>query len=273
MRRRSLRDATVLITGAGGGLGRALAPALLDRGARLAPALLSRGARLALLDLDGAVVESLAAELGSADRVAGFACDVRSLESVTAATDAAVTHFGSLDVVVAGAGVDLLRPFATGDPADVERVVDIDLLGVWRTFRAAVPHLTRGGYLLAIASMASFIHSPLHSAYVAAKAGVWAMADSIRLELRPSGVKVGTVHPTFFASPMTDVTLKGPTAWRGIDAVVAEIVRAIEKRSTRVTVPRRLAPVALAPGLARLVVDRTGFRDRDIRAALRRTSD
>lgn len=272
MRRRSLRDATILITGAAGGLGRALAPALL-----------SRGARLALLDLDADVVADLAGSLGPADRVAGFACDVRSLESVTTATDAAVAHFGSLDVVVAGAGIDLLRPFATVDPAAVERVIDIDLLGVWRTFRAAAPHLQSGGYLLAVASMASFIHSPLHSAYVAAKAGVWAMADSIRLELRPSGIRVGTVHPTFFASPMTEVTLTGTTAWNGnqgllwglvdIDDVVSEMVRAIEKRSTRVTVPRRLAAVALAPGLARLVVDRVGFRNRDIRAALRRTSD
>ncbi len=221
--------------------------------------------------------------LGSSDRVAGFACDVRSLDSVTTAVDAAAAHFGSLDVVVAGAGVDLLRPFRTVDPADVERVVDIDLLGVWRTFRAAVPHLPRGGYLLAVASMASFVHSPLHSAYVAAKAGVWAMVDSIRLELRPDGIRVGTVHPTFFASPMTAVTLQGPTAWRGnrgplwspvgIDDVVTEIVRAVEKRSTRVTVPRRLAPVALAPGLARAVVDRLAFRDRDIRTALTRDGD
>ena len=262
----------MLVTGAAGGLGRALAPALL-----------AQGARLALLDLDAAGVEAMAAELGTPDRVAGFACDVRSMASVTAACDAAAAHFGRIDVVIAAAGVDLLRPFAAVDPVAAHGVVDIDLLGVWRTFRAALPHVPRGGYLLAIASMASFVHSPLHSAYVAAKAGVWAMADSIRLELRDDGIRVGTVHPTFFASPMTAVTLNGPTAWRGnrgllwspvgIDAVVAEIVRAVGKRSTRVTVPRRLAPVALAPGLARVVVDRIAFRRRDLRTALTRRGD
>ena len=270
MARTRLAGATVLVTGATGGLGRALAPVLL-----------ARGANLALLDLDRATVEAMATDLG-ADRVAGFACDVRSFASMTAACDAAAERFDRLDVVVAAAGIDLLRPFATVDPADVERVVDIDLLGVWRTFRAALPYVPRGGYLLGVASMASFIHSPLHSAYVAAKAGVWAMSDSIRLELRGSGVRVGTVHPTFFASPMTAVTLAGPTAWGansglwatvGIDEVVDGTVRAIERRSARVTVPRRLAAVALAPGLARHVVDRVGFRRRDVEQALRRTSD
>ena len=63
-----------------------------------------------------------------------------------------------------------------------DRVIDINLNGVWRTFRAALPHVQKQqGYLLAISSMGAFFHSPLQSSYTASKAGVWALCDSLRL--------------------------------------------------------------------------------------------
>lgn len=72
-----------------------------------------------------------------------------------------------------------VAPMATLNPAAFERVIDINLTGVWRTFRAALPHVSgHGGYLLAISSLAAFAHSPLQSSYTASKAGVWAMCDS-----------------------------------------------------------------------------------------------
>lgn len=107
-------------------------------------------------------------------------------------TDAA-EHFGRIDIVIANAGIDTMAPMASIDPAAFERVIDINLTGVWRTFRAALPDVqTHQGYLLAVSSMAAY--SPLQASHTASKAGVWAMCDSIRLEVRHLGVGVGSAH-------------------------------------------------------------------------------
>lgn len=81
--------------------------------------------------------------------------------------------------------------------------------------RTALPHVVeQRGYLLAISSMAAFIHSPLQGGYTASKAGVWALCDSTRLELRHQGVGVGSVHPTFFDTPMMDEVHEDPAGSR-----------------------------------------------------------
>lgn len=262
-----LAGRTVLITGAGGGLGSNLAKALLDQ-----------GCDLALLDLDLPRVEDLARELGGPDRAHAWHADVCDLESLEAAFAAAETHFGRIDIVVANAGIELIESVADGDPARFERLIDINLTGVWRTYRTAIPYVQKHrGYLLGISSMAGFIHSPLQSGYTASKAGVWALSNSLRLEMRPHGVGVGTLHPTFFNTPMHEAMLKNPageTLWGGHrrepfkmverDDVVAAAVGAIQKRSLTVTVPARNAVAALAPGLLRGVIGKIGFSDETI---------
>ncbi len=86
-------------------------------------------------------------------------------------------------------------PLETLDPELWERVIDINLSGAWRTFRATLPHVKQTkGYLLAISSMAAFVHSPLNGPYVASKAGLWALCDATRLELRHEKVAVGSAH-------------------------------------------------------------------------------
>src|ERR1044071_9262217 len=140
MTRYDLTGRTVVLTGSTGGLGAALAQALR-----------ARGANLALLDLN--------------------------LEASAAPAQAAA-HFGRIDVMIANAGIDTMAPMATLDPAAFERVIDVNLTGVWRTFRAALPHVrAHRGYLLAISSTAALAHSPLQSPYTASKAGLWAMCD------------------------------------------------------------------------------------------------
>lgn len=263
---------TVLITGSTGGLGSALAKALH-----------ARGARLALLDLDAVAVERQALALGGSARAKGWPVDVRSMESVDEAVGAAAAHFGGLDVVIANAGISVIEPLATGSISNFERVVDINLSGVWRTFKAALPHVqARKGYLLAISSMAAFIHSPLHSSYTASKAGVWALCDSLRLELRHVGVGVGSVHPTFFPTPMMDEVFAdaaGNRLWDGnkggiwkmvtLDSVVAAILAGIEQRSDFIVAPKRIGLVARAPGVFRKVVEQLGFKDSEIEKAVR----
>ncbi len=215
----------VVITGSTGGLGRAVASALHER-----------GARLALLDLDAAAVAAQAETLGGPEWARGWAANVRELDQLEQAMREAAEHFGGIDVVIAGAGITTIAPMQTADPDAFTRVIDINLNGVWRTFRAALPHVReRRGYLLGISSMAAFVHSPLQAPYAASKAGVWAMCDAIRLELRHEGVAVGSLHPTFFRTPMMDDVVADPAGhalW-----VATPVVSGAWSRSSRSSRP------------------------------------
>ncbi|MGA5541510.1 SDR family NAD(P)-dependent oxidoreductase [Mycobacterium sp. NPDC051198] len=267
-----LAGRTVVITGSTGGLGSALATALR-----------ARGANLALLDLDADAVAAQANRLGPESVARGWQVDVRSLDSLQSAIDAAAAHFGRVDVVIANAGIaPPAIPLWDLEGNDFERAIDINLNGVWRTFRAGVPHVQKTkGYLLAIASMAAFVHGPLNGPYCAAKAGVWALADSTRLELRDSGVGVGTAHPTFFPTPMMEHVHADPAAsavWGGnerglwkmvpLEVVVDAIIDGMEKRSDLIVAPKSLALTARIPGIVRPFVDRIGFPGTTIRDAI-----
>jgi NAD(P)-dependent dehydrogenase (short-subunit alcohol dehydrogenase family) len=270
-----LTDRVVAITGSTGGLGSALAAALL-----------AKGARLALFDLDLAKVEAQAETLGGLTVARGWTANVRSMESLEAVMAESAAHFGHIDVVIANAGIDTVAPMATLNPEVFERVVDINLNGVWRTFRAGLPYVQkRQGYLMAISSMAAFVHSPLQASYTASKAGVWALCDSVRLELQHLGVDVGSVHPTFFPTPMMDDVVADPAGralWGGNDkglwkmvsreAVVRDIVAGIERRADMVVVPKRNTMIANAPGLFRHFIERAGFRSKDIQQAIKLAS-
>jgi NAD(P)-dependent dehydrogenase (short-subunit alcohol dehydrogenase family) len=275
MSKYDLTHRVVAITGSTGGLGSALAVALR-----------ARRARLALFDLDLAKVEAQATTLGGLSLARGWTADVRSMESLEAAMAEAAAHFGHIDVVIANAGIDTVAPMATLNPEAFERVIDINLNGVWRTFRAALPYVQKQqGYLMGISSMAAFVHSPLQASYTASKAGVWALCDSIRLELQHLGVGVGSVHPTFFPTPMMDDVVADPAGhalwggnnkgiWKMVsrEAVVRDIVAGIERRADMVVVPKRNTIIAKAPGLFRRLIERAGFRGKHIEQAIRLAS-
>lgn len=274
--RYDLAGRVVAITGSTGGLGRAVAVALKVR-----------GARLALFDLDADAVAAQVKSLGTSSDVWGTHIDVRSWETTEKAIDAAATHFGGLDVIIASAGIAISSPMEKLAPEAFDRVIDINLNGVWRTFRAALPHVRqRQGYMLAISSMAAFVHSPLQAQYTASKAGIWAMCDSVRLEVRRLGVGVGTIHPTFFATAMMDEVLADPAGvkiWGGnskglwkmvpLRAVVDGVIRGIERRKDLIVIPSKNGLVARAPGLFRRSIERVGFNDRDIEAAIAAAGD
>lgn len=269
MKRYDVRNRVIAITGATGGLGRAAAHALR-----------AKGAKIALLDLDQGALDGLVAELGGLEAAAGWVVNVRSMNSMSTAMKSVATHFGGIDVVVAAAGIGRNSSVETMDPLEFDSVIDVNLNGTFRTFRAALPYVKeRHGYLLAISSMAAFIHSPLNAHYTASKAGVWAMCNSTRMELKHEGVGVGSLHPTFFQTPLMDSIIEGPCStlvwnkhqgiWKFVelDEVVSSLVNCIEYRLETVTVPRSNSVVASAPGFARRVIERIGFnRDRVIKA-------
>jgi NAD(P)-dependent dehydrogenase (short-subunit alcohol dehydrogenase family) len=245
---------THLITGAARGIGAATARRLH-----------SRGARVALAGLGPELLEQVAADCGHAP---WSECDVSDREQVDAAVESAVEQLGGLDVVVANAGIAAQLPLVGGDPAVFEQTIAVNVLGVYYTLRAAGPHISHPrGYALAIASLAAAVHPPLLGAYSASKAGVEAMANSLRIELRPSGARVGV---GYFAELATDMTERGfgtEAAARlfqgsrlmsrvaplevGIDA----LERGIARRSRRVVAPRWVGPVLPIRMLAQRLVE------------------
>ena len=269
--RLDLPGKTVAITGAGGGLG-----------AGLTRALRAHGANVALLDLSADGVTAQAARLGGDRYARGWAVDVRDFEAQQQIFGEVAEHFGAIHVVIAGAGVlGPLQTIGPTAPADWDRVIDINLNGAWRTFKAAAPHVqATGGHLVAISSMIAYIHPPLLASYAASKAAVAAMTDVVRLEMRAVGVTVGSVHPVIFRTPMIGDALSSPAAvelvkdFTGafktveLDTVVDAIVRGIERRAKRTVVPRQHRPTALIPGLAQAAIERLLFRPRTIARAI-----
>ncbi|NTV62807.1 MAG: SDR family NAD(P)-dependent oxidoreductase [Oscillochloris sp.] len=267
-----LRNRVVVITGSSGGLGSGIAEAVRQK-----------GARLALLDIDAEAVARQAASLGDPQQVRAWQADVRNYERLKTCMDEIAQHFGGIDVVIANAGIEVIEPLMTGDPAAFERVININLIGVWYTFRAAVAHVVaRKGYLMAISSMAAFVHTPLQSGYSSSKAGVWAICNSIRLELKHLKVGVGSVHPTFFPTPLMDGIKANPASrrlWHGNESglwkmitreeVVSAVIKAIETRAEQIVIPGRNAFVARSPGLFRPFIEWVGIRRKDVIEALR----
>jgi len=165
---------------------------------------------------------------------------------VEESVEAMVGRLGGLDVVVANAGVAAQLPLIGGDPTVMERTLEVNVLGTYHTLRAAGPHISHpGGYALAVASLAAAVHAPLLGAYSASKAAVEALGNTLRVELRHSGAKVGVAY---FAELDTDMTNRGfgtEAASKlviigrvaplevGIDAVE----RGIARRSRRVVAP------------------------------------
>jgi NAD(P)-dependent dehydrogenase (short-subunit alcohol dehydrogenase family) len=235
-----LRGQRVLITGAARGIGAAIAE-------RLA----SHGARLALVGLEPETMGAVAQRCGEGTFVAE--CDVSSNERVTQAVDAAAEALGGLDVVVANAGIAAGGPLRSQDLRSWERVIEINLMGVMYTDRAALPHLERSrGYLLNISSTAAALRGPGMTAYCAAKAGVEALSDCLRIEMQPLSVRVGVAYFLFLDTDMVnDSEREMPLIQRAkaemprflsriypLPPAIDEVVAAIAERRRRVAYPR-----------------------------------
>jgi NAD(P)-dependent dehydrogenase (short-subunit alcohol dehydrogenase family) len=247
-----LRGQRVLITGAARGIG-----------ALLAEKLAAQGARLALVGLEPDTMREVAQRCGEDTFVAE--CDVSDSERVKAAIDQAAEALGGLDVVVANAGIAAGGPLRTHDVRAWERVIEINLLGVMYTNRAALPHLERSrGYVLNIASTAAVMRAPGMSGYCAAKAGVEALSDCLRMEMKPLGVDVGVAYFLFLDTDMVnDGEREMPVLQKmkqqmpsilsrtyPLPPAIDEVVAAIAERRRRVSFPKWFVRVL---GLRQLV--------------------
>ena len=181
-----LRGTSALVTGAGRGIGRALALQLARAGARVA--LVSRTRS----ELE-ALAAQIAADGGTALPIPGDLCDPAF---PAAAVAAAVAAHGRLEVLVNNAGVGGSAPLAETSDEHWERVVATNLSAPFRLTRAALPHLTRGGgHVVMISSLAGRNAIAGMSAYCASKAALDHLAACLMLEVRHHGVKVTTVAP------------------------------------------------------------------------------
>jgi len=242
----NLQGKTVLITGAARGIG-----------AETARRLAARGARLSLVGLEPELLEQVASELGEA---AWFECDVTDRASIKAAADATVERFGGIDVVMANAGIGAGGTVLTMDPAGWERVIEVNLLGVYRTINVALPHvIERKGYVLPVASMAAAVHAPGMSAYSASKAAVEALGDALRPEVKHKGVDVGVAYYSWIDTEMVRGAdaregmstlrkrLRGPAAKTFTVEEAGEATAAgIAARARRIVVPRNFRAVLVA---------------------------
>jgi NAD(P)-dependent dehydrogenase (short-subunit alcohol dehydrogenase family) len=263
----TLNGKVALITGAAQGIGAATARELAQQ-----------GCALVLTDVDGDKLHAVANELGE-QRALAIVADVTDLESMQEAVAAGIERFGGIDLVLANAGIGSYGSVLHVDPAAFKRVIDINLLGVFYTVRAALPSvIERRGYVLVVSSMAAFAAAPGLAAYNASKAGCEHFANALRLEVAYLGVDVGTAHMSWIDTPLVRdakqdlasfrtmlATLPKPLAKTTSVQKCAEVfVAGMERRKRRVFVPRW---VALVAGARTLLNSRFGERQVAGRAA------
>jgi NAD(P)-dependent dehydrogenase (short-subunit alcohol dehydrogenase family) len=185
----AIRGAAAAVTGAAGGIGRALALELVSRGA----------VALALADRDEAGLKAVAAEIGSRARVTTHKVDVGAPDEIRAFAAAAVAAHPALNILVNNAGVALLGQFHEVDQAQMDWLMNINFWGVVHGTRAFLPHLSqqREAHVVNLSSIFGIIAPPGQTAYCAAKFAVRGFSESLRHELQAanSPVRVLVVHP------------------------------------------------------------------------------
>lgn len=189
---------TALVTGAGNGIGRAIAH-------RFA----ADGANVAVVDIDPAAAQDVAAELVSAGHNAiGLSCDIASRAAVKATIDETIARFGRLDILAANAGIADGQPFLEIDDRSWQRIIDVNLTGTFFCIQEAgrVMAAQGGGAMVVTASTnAWYVESGL-AHYNASKGGVVALVRSAALDLATHGIRVNAVEPSMVKTRAAFIT-------------------------------------------------------------------
>jgi NAD(P)-dependent dehydrogenase (short-subunit alcohol dehydrogenase family) len=242
-----------------------------------------RGASVAVLDLSAEAAAEAAERIGP--RAIGLAGDVTDQGKMLSTVAEVVEKFGGLDVAVANAGI-AQQGFATArgiSGEEWERVFEVDLLGVWRTVRAALPQITeRRGHIAVISSVYAFANGFGNTPYAVAKAGVEQLGRALRVELAPHGAGASVAYfgwidtkmvQDAFAQPDSDRIAELSPDWllKRItpDEAAAGLVRGIEERAPRIFVPKWWRYVSAFRGLINPLLDKRMESDAKTRALIR----
>lgn len=251
-----LNGKVALITGATGGIGAASARALYQQ-----------GASLVLTDLSRQALDSLATEFDT-QRVLALPLDVTDAAASKAVVEQIVERFGRLDIAFANAGIawrNTPATIASCDEAEFEKIIDVDLFGVWRTIRAALPEVQRNhGQIVITSSIYSFVNGMVNAPYAASKAAVEMLGRALRAELAGTGASASVLYPGWTATPIADLAFGGhATASELIESafpavlrkqvqpeeIATALVAGLATRSAAIIAPARWKPLSMLRGV------------------------
>jgi len=248
----------VMITGASSGIGRGLALEIA-----------SRGASVGLLARREELLQQIVNEVESHNvKAVSAAADVRDAKAVREAADRFRKELGPIDVQIANAGIGTADHAIRLQPEHAADVIGINVLGAVNSVAAVAPEMVeRGqGRLVAISSLAAYRGLAKSAAYCASKAALTSYFESVRIDLRHTGVGVTIIYPGFIKTPLTSGRKAKMPYLMELDYAVKKIVSAIEKEKNAYAFPWQLAIWARANLLMPVpiydwIMERNSFRE------------
>lgn len=229
---RGLKGKSVLVTGGASGIGQATAARFLEE-----------GCRVCVIDCCAEARQRVTIELPDLDAV--IDADVANPEQVQAAVGEAIERMGALDILINNAGISIRHDFLDITPQEWDRVIDVNLKGVFNVAQAAARHMVASGagVIINTASTAGTTGYPHYADYAASKGGVIALTYAMALELAPN-VRVNAVSPGYTLTPMQRAEYS--------DAMLAAVNR-------KIPLGRHARPEEIAAMFAFLASDDAGF--------------
>jgi short-subunit dehydrogenase len=255
---KSWEQKVVLITGASSGIGRSLAVELGKRGASVG--LLARRAD---------ALRELVAEIEQANgRALALPADVRDGGAVRASALELQQRFGPIDVLIANAGIATTGHITEMSGEVVSDVMSINVVGAANSVAAVLPEMVarRSGHLVAISSLSAYRGLPKSAVYCASKAALSAYFESVRVDLRGTGVEVSIIHPGFIKTPLTAGRKAEMPFLMELPDATRKIIGAIEARRKSFAFPWQLASIVRAAMLFPIplydrIVSRRSYRE------------
>jgi len=228
----------------------------------------------------------LAGELGDARTLARVA-SVTDRDQLDQVVQDTLERFGRLDLVFANAGIACDPPTTVLKMQETtfERIIEVNLLGVWRTVRACLPYIVESkGHILVTASIYAYVNGLVNTPYAMSKAGVEMFGRSLRSELAGTGAAAGVLYPGWVSTPISHSAMGGHVIAAALvrlaypgpfkapitpEVVAAATIRGVQRRSARIMVPRRWAPISMLRGIFNPISDWVIDRHRGIHALVR----
>jgi short-subunit dehydrogenase len=248
----------VMITGASSGIGKGIALEIA-----------SRGANLGLLARREELLKEIVSEANARNvKAVAAAADVRDVKAVREAADRFRKELGPIDILIANAGIGTSDHATRLTPEHAEKVIGINVLGAVNSVSAVLPEMVerKQGRLVAISSLAAYRGLAKSAAYCASKAALTAYFESLRIDLRNTGVGVSIIHPGFIKTDLTAGRGAKMPYLMELDTGVKKIVSAIEREKAIYAFPWQLATIVRAsmlmpPAMYDWIAARNSFRE------------